>query len=193
MVGDFPTLNNVAVAYGKTAPIQWMIAQLVNLSEFCGCKDKLSGDQLEELSWLICGEFSYYKVSQFLVFFHDFKMGKYGKFYGAVDPMVITSALKEFDKERCLFISRWNDKKAREEADEERKNAISFAEYLDSLPEQKEEAKYDKLLYEEALAVTSNKYGADERVIAMYSDLFIRNNGMSPQEYVDRYKGKYES
>lgn len=187
MLGEYPTLNDVALAYGRTAPIQWLIAQLTNLSEFCGVKDKLTGDQTEELAWLLKGQYGYYKVTQFLVFFHDFKMGRFGKFFGAVDPLVITSAIKEFDKERVLLISKLEreeeDKRLREEA-KHALNRDEVAKLLDVLRKEQENITIKPELQEQAKAIVENLYGVPEHVLEGYRRLFEKNNGLTPEEYL---------
>ena len=190
MVGEFPTLNNIAEAYGRTSPIQWLIAQITNLSEFCGVKDKLTGDQCEELAWLIAGEYSYYTVTQFLVFFHDFKMGRFGKFFGAVDPLVITTAIKEFDKERVRLLSiqerEEEDKRLREEA----KYALKPDELKKFLGELKKRPKdeFSEDSYRQAVAIVENAYNAPERLLRQYRELFKRHHGIGPSEYIAKHK-----
>lgn len=56
-----------------------------------GVKDKLSTFQLDSISQVIMATWGYYKVSEMMLFFLQFKSGKYGKFYGAVDSMVINN------------------------------------------------------------------------------------------------------
>lgn len=190
MVGEYPTLNNIATAYGKTAPIQWLLAQLVNLSEFCGVKDKLTGDQAEELAWLIAGEYSYYTVTQFLVFFHDFKMGRFGKLFGVVDPLVITTAIKEFDKERVRLISKQEREEEEKRSREEAKNALKrdeVAKLLGDIRKKQEEEGVRPELLEQARAIEGNLYGVPERVLENYRRLFKKNNGLTPEEYIGRY------
>ena len=49
------------------------------------------------------------KLPELMLFFQQFKAGKYGRFYGSVDPMVITTALQEFLRfraERLAVIER---------------------------------------------------------------------------------------
>ena len=128
--GDFPTLASVKAAFGSNAPAMWLVPQLYNLSEFCGCREKLQGAPLEECARVIATEFYYLKVSELMLFFHRFKTGRYGRFYGSVDPLVITTSLREFIRERNneLFI---HEQKIREQKEmEERKNAISYEEYI---------------------------------------------------------------
>lgn len=189
IVGEYPTLNNIATAYGRTAPIQWLIAQLVNLSEFCGVKDKLTGDQVEELAWLIAGEYSYYKVSQFLVFFHNFKMGKYGKFYGAVDPLVITTALKEFDKERIRIIGEWEKGQERIQRERDSENTITFDEYLKlvGLPQPEKKIAMSEPVFNEAKSIVLNLFNCEQELLCKLRDLFVKNYGVTPEEYVEQY------
>lgn len=126
--GDFPTLSQLT-AYGSNTPAIWLIPQLVNLSEYCGAKDKLNIRQLEELASVIATEFYFLKVSEIMLFLHRFKSGKYGRMYGTVDPMIITTSLREFVKERANAYDRRDieeKQKAREKAAAE---AVTWEEY----------------------------------------------------------------
>jgi len=104
--GDHPTLGKIRAGYGENAPVMWLIPQLYNLSEYCGCKDKLQGSPLEDCANVIATDFFYLKVSELMLFFHRFKSGKYGRFYGSVDPLVITTSLRDFLRERAYAIDR---------------------------------------------------------------------------------------
>lgn len=189
IVGDFPTLNNIASAYGRTAPIQWLLAQIINLSEFCGVKDKLTGDQAEELAWLLAGDYSYYKVTQFLVFFHDFKMGKFGKFFGSVDPLVITTAIREFDKERIRIIAKQEQEEERRRLDEEAKNAITYQQWLELMGEEVKEEKvqYSAEVMQMAMSIVTNSYKVNEHMLGVFRKLFIKNNECTPEEYIEKF------
>lgn len=100
--GDYPTLTTLKDVYGNNTPAMWLIPQLYTLSEYCGCKDKLQGKPLEECAFIIATEFYFLKISELMLFFHRFKAGRYGRFYGSVDPLVITTALREFLRDRNL-------------------------------------------------------------------------------------------
>jgi len=128
--GDYPTLAEVGSAYGDKVPAAWMIPQLYNLSEYCGCREKLQGKPLEECAFVIATEYYYLKVSELMLFFHRFKTGRYGRFYGSVDPLVITTSLREFVKERGAAIDRHDQEVREKEEAEHRKRAISYEEYL---------------------------------------------------------------
>ena len=127
--GDYPTLAAVGCRYGKDIAVAWLVPQLANLSEYCGARDKLTGPQIEELAYIISSEFFYLKISEMMLFFHRFKAGRYGRFYGSVDPMVVTIALHEFVRERSNAIDRHDREEALKKIDAGRKNAITYEQY----------------------------------------------------------------
>ena len=128
--GDYPTMAELRLAYGKNAPVMWMIPQLYNLSEYCGCREKLQGKPLEECAYIISNEFYYLKVSELMLFMYRFKAGRYGRFYGSVDPLIITESLRKFCEERWYAYEQ-REKEEREKRErEEAKNAITYEEHL---------------------------------------------------------------
>jgi hypothetical protein len=131
LFGDAPTLAEINITYGDTMATMWLIPQLYDLSEYCGCKDKLQGKPLEQCASVIAGEFFYLKVSELMLFFHRFKTGRYGRFYGAVDPLVITTSLRDFIRERndAYAIHEQEERKAREGEERRGKVLMSYEEY----------------------------------------------------------------
>lgn len=109
----------------------WLIPQLYDLSEYCGCKDKLRGRPLEQCASIIALEYFYLKVSELMLFFHRFKSGRYGRFYGAVDPLVITTSLRDFIRERndAYAVHEQEKRKAREKEERKGKVLMSYEEY----------------------------------------------------------------
>lgn len=110
--GKAPSIGLVENAYGRKTATSWLEIQLNNLSEFAGCKGKLSPAQIAETAAMILDGYPHYKLTEFMLFFQRFKRCEYGKFYGAVDPMVILQALATFDEERRKVIA---DRKNREQ------------------------------------------------------------------------------
>ena len=107
--GSYPTLSALKAMCGINMPVMWLLPQLYNLSEYCGCKDKLNERQMEECARIIANEYYYMKISELMLFFYRFKTGRYGRFYGSVDPMIITCALAKFASERIDAIRRYED------------------------------------------------------------------------------------
>ena len=141
--GDYPTLAELK-GYGKNFPTAWLIPQLYNLSEYCGCKDKLQGTPLEECAFTIAAEFYYLKISELMLFFHRFKAGRFGRFYGSVDPLVIVTSLREFLRERIYAIERRKQEEHEREREEWKKNAVTWPQYC-KMQEEKLRAEEKKL------------------------------------------------
>ena len=105
--GSLPELSVLRRVYGDNAPVMWLIPQLKNLSEYCGVKEKMTTEMLMSCAQVIATDYYYLKISELMYFFHRFKGGHYGEFYGAVDPLRITSALSVFvSRERNEIIDR---------------------------------------------------------------------------------------
>lgn len=122
-MGKAPTLSVVNEAFGKNITETWLAIQIRDLSEFSGVKDKIDTTQIDMLVKVIIATFHYLKVTELMHFFLLFKSGKYGKFFGAVDGMVITEALQTFCKERNEKIWKY------EEAERKRKKEIESEQH----------------------------------------------------------------
>lgn len=128
--GDAPVLSELNMTYGEMTATMWLVPQLYNLSEYCGCKDKLQGKALEECAGIIAAEYFYLKVSELMLFFYRFKSGRYGRFYGSVDPLVITTSLMAFIEERNEAIGEREKTEMMEKQERDRKKAITYEEYV---------------------------------------------------------------
>lgn len=104
--GAAPSLDVLAKAFGNSTRDSWLDIQITELAAFSGCRDKLTDHQREGLIEIIVEDYGYLKVTELMYFFRQFKSGEYGKFYGAVDPIAITAALKDFIAERRDILRR---------------------------------------------------------------------------------------
>lgn len=95
-MGLAPTIGIVCQTYEPMQVNTWIMAQLLDLYKFAGVANKMDIEQMKSVAEIIKVEYYYLKASELLLFFHKLKAGHYGSFYGSVDPMVITSALREF-------------------------------------------------------------------------------------------------
>jgi hypothetical protein len=101
-------------AYGDGSAVTWLIPQLHNLCAAVGVKTKLDDAQLAQLAMMIRKEFGYLKATEVMLFFWRLKSGRYGKFYGAVDPMAVMIALRTgFMPERARAIDEAEKEKER--------------------------------------------------------------------------------
>ena len=189
----------------------WLIPQLYDLSEYCGVKDKLEGKSLEECASVIASEFYFLKVSELMLFFHRFKSGRYGKLYGSVDPLAITTSLREFLKERAREIERRKSMEMEAEERELRKNAISRDEYIakygkeDNIKSASLKSLVDRavlrskdtpaVLSEEDLTsmakgIVENIYNVDKDTLEALRDSFTKHKKVTPEEYLRTHGGK---
>lgn len=128
--GDYPTLVELNRTYTPQTAQAWIIPQLTDLSEYCGAKEKFTTNQLRQCSEIIASDYYYLKVSELMLFFARFKRCCYGRFYGTVDPLIITEALKEFCRERNIAYCEQARKEREQNLKESRKNACTWEEYL---------------------------------------------------------------
>ena len=105
-LGTAPTLATMADGYGKQMVIVWLCIQIENINNFAGVKDKMPIARQKELAVLILTEYPILKASELLLFFHRLKCGRYGRFYGMVDALFITSSLLQFMEQRRTDIIR---------------------------------------------------------------------------------------
>lgn len=132
-MGQYPTLNQLDELCERRTSVAWLIPQLVNLSEYCGCKDKMTIGMIEECASVIAAMFGYLKISELMLFFFLFKGGKYGKFYGAIDPLTITCALNSFINKRAEDLSFYYTKN-----DIEKTQTMTYAEYKALIKDEQE-------------------------------------------------------
>jgi hypothetical protein len=129
--GTAPSLLAVEKGYSVQALEVFLCMQLEDLNMFASVKTKLPMDRQRELAGLIRSEYPMLKASEVLLFFQRLKCGRYGRFYGAVDALFITSALAQFMQERRADLIRIDEeRKEREKAVQPASNAITYQEYL---------------------------------------------------------------
>lgn len=146
-IGYAPSLTNTDNAFGQGTAKAWLICQIDSVVRFCGIKDKINAEQVEALAQEIKNNYSSMKVTELMLFFSMFKGGRFGKFYGNIDPFVITSALAEYSKwlleERSRIFKKYQSFEREKQREEWSKNTISFDEYIETLEgEEKEKMKY---------------------------------------------------
>ncbi len=130
---ETPTLSELRSWYGDSTPTAWLMPQLLYLSEFCGSKEKMEQPVIERTAFIIYTNFYYLKVSELLLFFYKFTTGRYGHFYGTTDPQIILNALHTFvNQERNPAIERREIEERLKQREEERRNAITYLEYIEN-------------------------------------------------------------
>ncbi len=198
--GNHPTLAQLKTKFGVGYPTAWMMAHLHDLSEFCGCKEKLSGHALQQCASTISMEFYWLKVSELMLFFHRFKSGKYGRFYGSVDPLVITTSLRDFLKERGMaYEKHYQEEKEREERN--RPKGVSWEEYCRRngikgrasvftrpQPSKKEKKQPTESVAEIIKTAKSLLTETNKTVVEAFGRIFKKKYGSTPEEYIKQHE-----
>ena len=130
--GNVPTLWAANNIYGKGTAEEWLVYQFSDLSEFAGVSKKINSQQLLQMAQLMVADFGYLKMTEVMLFIRHFKVGRYGTFYGNVDPLVIMDSVRKFLVERNDTIdahySELEIKKAN--ADIGNEKCVSYQDYL---------------------------------------------------------------
>lgn len=125
-----PSLYRFEAAYNVSAAY-YIAPQLQNLCEFCrlDTNERSTVAQIDETARLIAATYPYLRVTELLLFFARFKSGRYGRFYGRLDPLSIMQALASFVCERAEAIDQAIRAQARAEAAHAQARAVTYAEY----------------------------------------------------------------
>lgn len=127
--GKVPCLAAVCNAYGHDAALSWLEIQINDLANYAGSLHKLEARQSQQTASAILTGFPYLNAAEVLLFFARFKTGRYGRFYGAVDPLIITSALRDFCKERVNEITAIELARQAQEREKASEGTVSREEY----------------------------------------------------------------
>lgn len=126
LMQDSSAVSILDAAYGSGSSASWLAEHIGELNTFSGSKN-MDDEQVKDLARMIAAEYKDMKLSEIMLFFYRFKMGRFGKFYGKADPMVITCALKDFKieifKQKQEFINQEyeeNEARIKQKREEER-------------------------------------------------------------------------
>ncbi len=131
---NYPTLHEVDEAYGSESVIHWLKIHFNNLNDYIGARERMDLEQINEVSFLFLYECGVLKISEVAFFFIQIKNGRFGEFYGSVDPLKIMTAKNRFMEERQRELHKYRiaKEKAEREAERERsrQNAVTYEQYL---------------------------------------------------------------
>lgn len=147
VTGNSPTLVDFKCIFGSNKTELWLEIQIKDFAEYTGVKKKLTTFQIEDTARVILSDFFYLKMSEVLLFFAFMKGGRYERFYGAVDPLVITSSLRMFLRDRAKIIEQ------HETEEQERKRQAEAKERESAETMNIEEWKRYKPYFEQGLSI----------------------------------------
>lgn len=133
--GHAPSIARLSRTFGENIAESWLSIQLFDLAEFTQVLNGMETKDFIELARIIINGYGDFKLTEFMVFFQNFKKGQYGTFYGRFDPQTVTRSLRQFKAEREEILGKYADAKAAEE----RKREKQRWEQEKATPEQIEE------------------------------------------------------
>lgn len=101
-----PTIGEIANAYGFDAAILWVKTQILTIDFYNSTKKEAEEAAMNELSSLIAYRYRNMHLTEFILFIARFKLGLYGKFYGAFDPIALGEALNKHSRDTAREFER---------------------------------------------------------------------------------------
>lgn len=134
VAADSPALVDInAMFANRNAGSTFLMCYINDINEYAGTDKKMDVQQRMECAATLYENFYHLKVTEVMLFFQRFKGGRYGKFYGSVDPMTIGQAAWSFLAERKRLLEKAEVIRQREREREEKEhdaNCITRDEYL---------------------------------------------------------------
>lgn len=117
-LSNTPTMRFVAEVFGEDQLALWLRAQINSIDRYNGTTVDADFESVGEMAQHFVRQYGSIKLTEFMLFVARFKLGFYGKFYGAFDPITLGSAFRLFLRERHKEITELEArKKARAKTD----------------------------------------------------------------------------
>jgi hypothetical protein len=138
---DYPTLATIRMVYGDDMAVAWLKVMFDNLNDFAGTREKMTLNQINDVAVFFLSDCYFLNISEVAFFFLKFKQGCFGEFYGAVDPLRIMTAKKQFLSERAAELRRHEENLQNKEKAKQReqwaKTAVTYEQWKTTQAEHK--------------------------------------------------------
>lgn len=125
--GAAPTIRECVQEYGRET-VRFIIRQHLDLFiDFLKAKDKPSNKQRDTIVWFVLSQFNGLKITEYQLYIIKAMSGAFGKFYNTLDPLDVTTSLRQWVKECECIRNEFRSEQARKAAEEERQAAASSA------------------------------------------------------------------
>lgn len=115
-----PTFAVVSEVYGIDSAVWWVKTQVMSIDVYNTTKQDADEKDVIELSKLIVRGYPHIRLTEFALFVARFKLGLYGKFYGAFDPLTVSEAFGKFLYQRRHEFERAERMRIQREIEESR-------------------------------------------------------------------------
>ena len=97
--GTAPTIRDCVRDFGRET-VRSVVRQHLDLFiDFLKAKDKPSNKQRDTIVWFVLSQFSGLKITEFQLYIIKAMSGAFGKFYNTLDPLDVTTSLRQWVKE----------------------------------------------------------------------------------------------
>lgn len=125
--GTAPTIRECVQDFGRET-VRFVIRQHLDLFiDFLKAKDKPSNKQRDTIVWFVLSQFNGLKITEYQLYIIKAMSGAFGKFYNTLDPLDVTTSLRQWVKECECIRNEFRSEQARKAAEEERQAAASSA------------------------------------------------------------------
>ena len=125
--GTAPTIRECVQEFGRET-VRFIIRQHLDLFiDFLKAKDKPSNKQRDTIVWVVLSQFNGLKITEYQLYIIKAMSGAFGKFYNTLDPLDVTTSLRQWVKECDAIRNEYRAEQARKAAEDERQAAASSA------------------------------------------------------------------
>lgn len=115
-----PTFAVISEVYGVDSAVWWVKTQIMSIDVYNTTKQDADEKDVIELSKLLVRGYPHIRLTEFALFVARFKLGLYGKFYGAFDPLTVGEAFGKFLYQRRHEFERAERMRTQREIEESR-------------------------------------------------------------------------
>ena len=133
----YPSLGLIGHTYTNEATIEWLKIQFLDLNNFVGVKEKLNTAQINQLAGLFFFDCYFLNIAEVALFFLKYKLGKFGEFFGVIDPLKIMNAKNQFIQDRKASLDYYKDKERQEKEEQFRESLPNALESLNQYRKEK--------------------------------------------------------
>lgn len=126
-----PSISRSEAAYGYGNMLGWLTLQLSTLGEVMPEGKRMETGMLRSVaSDLLCNPaFRTLNVAEAMLFLKEFRMGMFGKVYGALTGIDLNVALQQFCAKRRAAIDKIEREREREERERHDREAMTWEQY----------------------------------------------------------------
>lgn len=115
-----PTFAVISEVYGIDSAVWWVKTQVMSIDVYNTTKQDADEKDVIELSKLLVRGYPHIRLTEFALFVARFKLGLYGKFYGAFDPLTVGESFGKFLYQRRHEFERAERMRIQREIEESR-------------------------------------------------------------------------